>query len=399
MIRIQEVWADEIVTPLQRGGVARYRGGRLKISSYGKILSLDKISITKLKTASKRVLRARVVMPGLIDAHTHLLFVGDRSSEWGERLSGTTYQEIAARGGGILKTLRETRMASSKDLVNLGKERLKNFLSFGVTTLEAKSGYGLDLESELRLLQALKELARKVPQRIISTFMGAHAVPKNFASSAEYTEYLIRSILPRVKNLAEFQDVFCEDGYFSSADSLKILKAGLKLGLKPKIHAHEFARSGGVDIAAKVRAISADHLMVTNNRDIKVLKKSKVTPVLLPGTSFFLGAKKFASGRKFFDAGLDPAIATDFNPGTNPTMNLPLCGTMAAIYYGLTLDEVLRGQTLNAARALDRRDLGSLEPGYWADFLCLEANHFEEIYYSYGNPLVASVYIAGKKIH
>jgi imidazolonepropionase len=395
---IREVWADELVSPSSRG-LKRFAPARLLISKDGRVLSVEKISTSKLKHASKKILRARALMPGLIDAHTHLVFAGDRASEWAERLRGVSYQEIAKRGGGILKTLVETREASRSHLTKLATSRLKQFLSLGVTTLEIKSGYGLSLKSELKLLQIIRQLKQRGPQRIFSTFMGAHAVPKEFATSKDYIDHLISAALPRIRGFADFQDVFCERGYFSKEDSLRLLKAGRRLGLRPKVHAHEFERSGGVEVAAKVGAVSADHLMEMNEGDFLKLKRAKVVPVLLPGTSFFLGAKKFAKGRRMFDLGLEPAIASDFNPGTNPTLNLPLCGTMAAIHYSLSLDEVLRGQTLNAARALGQKDIGALEPGYQADFICLEANHFEEIYYSYGNPLVASVYIGGKKVY
>lgn len=399
MSRITEVWADEIITPDRRHGVKRFNPARLLISSSGRVRAIEKISRAKLKTHSKKILRARSVIPGLIDAHTHLVFSGNRAGEWGERLRGVSYQSIAMRGGGILKTLSQTREASSQELSKLALIRLKNFLSHGVTSLEIKSGYGLSVESELKILQVIRQLKARVPQRIFSTFMGAHAVPKEFKNSKVYTDYLIEKVLPRVRGLADFQDVFCEEGYFSKSDSLRLLKAGLRYGLAPKVHAHEFARSGGVDVAAKVRAVSADHLMQMSDVDIAKLKRSNVVPVLLPGTSFFLGAQKFADGKKFFDRNLEPAIASDFNPGTNPSMNLPLCGTMAAIFYGLSLEQVLRGQTVNAARALGCREMGVLAPGYWADFVCLEADHFEEIYYSYGNSLVASVYIAGQQVY
>lgn len=398
MKRCREVWADEIATPLATGGVRRVSPGRLLIDADGRVQALEKISKSRFKSKSKKVLRAKSVIPGLIDCHTHLVFSGSRAEEWGERLRGVSYQTIAKRGGGILTTLNATRSATPEVLEGLARERLKVFHSFGVTSIEIKSGYGLNLESELKILRVIQKLKRSAGQRIFSTFMGAHAVSKEFKSAKDYLDFIIDKILPKTMGLADFQDIFCERGYFSKADAVRLLKAGRRYGLVPKIHAHEFARSGGVDAAVAVRAVSADHLMVMNDADIRKLKKAKVIPVLLPGTSFFLGAKKFAPGRKLFDQGLEPAIASDFNPGTNPSMNLPLFGTMAAIFYSLSLDEVLRGQTLNAARALGRRDLGALMPGYWADFVCLEAEHFEEIYYRYGNPLVASVYIAGKKI-
>lgn len=373
------------------------RPGFLKINSAGRILEVGRLSESKLKIRSKDILREKVIIPGLVDAHTHLVFAGDRSAEWGQRLQGTTYQEIAKRGGGILRTLHATRAATEAQLFELAKSRLKIFLSHGVTTLEAKSGYGLSLSSEIKILKVIQRLKRQSAQRIFSTFMGAHAVPNGFKSST-YIDYLISDLLPIAAKLADFQDVFCEDGYFNEKESIRLLQAGRKLGLIPRVHAHEFGRSGGVRVATKVKALSADHLMAMNEGDMKALKKAKVTPVLLPGTSFFLGAKRFAPAKKMWAMGLKPAIATDFNPGTNPTMNMPLCGTLAAIHYGLSLDQVLTAQTLHGAYSLGRSDFGSLEKGQWADFVSLDAKHFEELYYSYGNSLVKSVVICGKKV-
>lgn len=394
-----EVWADLLVTPRVRGGVDRIRSAKILLSASGRVLKIERFRARSSSMLSKRIVRAKTVIPGLVDCHTHMIFGGDRSGEWARRLGGATYQEIAREGGGILKTIRETRNLDSAELFKIGSQRLKTFLSFGVTTLEIKTGYGLSLQSELQLLKSIERLRLRNPQRIFSTFMGAHAVPPEFSNSKAYVQYLIREILPKVKGHAEFQDVFCETGYFSKEDSFLLLQAGKRFGLRPKIHAHEFGRSGGVEVACRVGAVSADHLMVTTDRDLLALKKARVVPVLLPGTSFFLGAKRLAQGRKFFDMGLQPAIATDFNPGTNPTMNLPLCGTFAATFYGLKPEEVLQAQTLNAAKALGQSDIGALAPGFWGDFLCLESSNFEEIYYSYGNPLVASVYIAGKKVY
>jgi imidazolonepropionase len=395
-----EVWADEISTPLIKGGLLRLRPGRLLIGPNGIIQKIEKISTAKLRTHSRKIIREKVIIPGLIDSHTHLVFAGNRADEWGARLKGVSYQQIAKKGGGILKTLQATRAATTEELKTSAEKRLRECIRNGITTIEIKSGYGLDLKSELKILRVIQSLKKtKSLPRLMSTFMGAHAVPKDFSSSSKFIDYLIETVLPQVEGLADFQDVFCEKGYFSEKDSIRILLAGKKRGLKPKVHAHEFGRTGGVKVASLVKAISADHLMVLNEKDIRLLKTSKVIPILLPGTSFFLGAKKFAPARKLWDAGLKVAIASDFNPGTNPTMNLPLCGTLAAIHQGLSLEEILIAQTLHAAWALDLRDRGSLEKGMRADFIGLDAECFEEIYYSYGNSKVVSAYLDGKKIH
>ncbi len=390
--------ADEIASPSRRGSFFRFRPGCVRISPAGKILSVESFSRSRLRYHSKKIKRMKSVIPGLIDAHTHLVFAGNRAKEWGLRLQGISYQEIARRGGGIQETVRATRMAPEDTLVRLSMKRLKTFLSFGVTTLETKSGYGLDLASELKILSVISKLKRLSPVQIFSTFMGAHACPKNFESNSEYISYLIRKVLPRVSKLANFQDVFCEKGYFSEEESIRLLNAGKKWGLKPKVHAHEFGRTGGVEAACRVRAVSADHLMILNHRDIQKLKSHRVIPVILPGTSFFLGARYFAPARKLWDAGLSVAIASDFNPGTNPTLNLPLCGTLAAVHQGLNLEEVLTAQTYHAALALGLKDRGCLEAGMRADFVELDAESFEEMYYSYGTSRLGSVYICGKKV-
>ncbi|MDB5036572.1 MAG: imidazolonepropionase, partial [Bacteriovoracaceae bacterium] len=241
-------------------------------------------------------------------------------------------------------------------------------------------------------------LRKRTPQSLVSTFMGAHARPKEFNSNADYLLYLEKKILPQVEGLASFQDIFCEKGYFTEAETVSLLKAGKKFGLLPKVHAHEFGRTGGVRAAVKVNAISADHLMSLDESDIQLLAQSKVIPVLLPGSSFFLGAKSFAPARRMWDAGLKVAIASDFNPGTNPSQNFPLFGTMAAIFQGLSLEEVLCAQTLHGALALNLHDRGTLEPGMRADFIAWDYEHFEEIYYSYGSSRVISVYLGGKKV-
>ena len=393
-----EFWADEISTPQIRGGLLRLRPGRLLISPGGKIKRVEKISNSQLRFHSKKIKREKTIIPGLVDAHTHLIFAGNRADEWTKRLRGVSYQDISREGGGILKTLRSTRQAKLQDLEKTAKKRLQECLSWGVTTVEIKSGYGLSLESEFKILKLIQSLKKRSKLRIVSTFMGAHAIPNEFSSEKTYVDYLISKVLPKVRGLADFQDVFCEKGYFSEKESIRLLMAGKKIGLWPKVHAHEFARSGGVRVAAITRAASADHLMEVNDADIRQLKSAKVTPVVLPGTSFFLGAKKFAPLRKFWDAGLKPAIASDYNPGTNPTLNLPLCGTFAAIHQNLLPEEILTSQTLHAAYALRRFELGSLEPGKQADFVGLDCEGFEEIYYSYGMSQVVSVYIGGKKV-
>lgn len=393
-----EIYADEIVTPTGRSKLKRYRPGKLVYSSKtGKILEVGSVKKSQLPSRSRR--RVRCLIPGLVDPHTHLVYGGVRADEWGERLRGTDYLEIARRGGGILSTVRSTRKTSEEELVKRGRDRLQQFLSFGVTTLEIKSGYGLDFKTELKTLRAIKKLQKKSQQELIPTFLGAHAFSKEYEDRSQYVDHIIESMLPKLKGLAEFQDVFCEKGNFAPKDSIRLLEAGKVWGLKPKVHAHEFGRTGGVEVAYRVGAISADHLHYMNQQDIERMKKANIIPVALPGTSFFLGAKKFAPSRKLIDSGLRLALATDFNPGTNPSMNLPLVGTFGAILEKMTLEEVLVAQTWHAALAVDRRDRGRLEPGFRADLVALEADSFEEMYYHYGTSLVSSVIVGGRKAY
>ncbi len=393
---LKEIYADKIVSPLRAGGLAEYSPGRICFDRTG-IKQIERIAKSKLSSLSRASYRAKLITPGLIDAHTHLVFAGSRADEWNLRLKGATYQEIAKAGGGIKKTVESTRSASFEELKLEAVARLKRAVKLGITSLEVKSGYGLSMESELKILKVIREIKdelRSVPD-IQATFMGAHTIPKEFKNAKSYVDFFILNVLKKVRGLARFQDVFTERGYFGAKDSIRLLDAGKKYGLLPKVHAHEFGRTGGVDVAVKVGAVSADHLMAVNESDMHRLKTAGVIPVLLPGTSLFLGAKKFAPARRMWDLGLRPAIASDFNPGTNPTQNLPLVGTFSAIFTGLNLDEILIAQTWHAALALALRDRGRLERGLRADLACWNYDSFEEIYYRYGDIEAEQVFISG----
>lgn len=392
-----EIIADEVASAHPNGRFFRFRPGRIKVSN-GRIQSVESFSRSKLSSLSRKSLREKVIIPGFVDSHTHLVFAGDRAEDWNRRLKGETYQQIAQSGGGIKKTVRETRTASAALLLKTARERLRSALSMGTTTIEIKSGYGLSLESEFKVLDVIARLKKESGVSIFSTFMGAHAIPAEFSTEKSYIDFLIDRVLPEIKGRADFQDVFCEKAYFSAKESIRLLNAGKKFGLKPKVHAHEFGRTGGVQVAAKVKALSADHLMEVSDSDLKLLKKSGVVPVILPGTSFFLGGKKFAPALKMWRAKLPVAIASDFNPGTNPSFNMPLCGTICAIHQGLNLEQILTAQTLHGAYALGLRDRGAIIKGMRADFVGIDASSFEEIYYSYGGSRVSSVYLAGKKV-
>lgn len=389
-------FAEKIASPILGRGFRLTDRACLEVDR-GKIRSIESLSISKWRLVSSRF-KHPCIIPGLIDPHTHLVYAGERSNEWAQRLDGLSYQEIAKRGGGIQSTVRATRAAKKEEIEKIAKQRLREALACGITTIEIKSGYGLDLNTELKTLKIIQALKKKSKIQILSTFLGAHALNKSFKSTSQYVEWLIESLLPKVARLAEFQDVFVEKNYFGERESIRLLEAGKRWGLKPKVHAHEFGRTGGLKVAAATHAVSADHLQFLSSADIRLMKKKGIIPVVLPGTSFFLGAKKFAPARAMWDQGLKVAIASDFNPGTNPSFNAPLMGTLGAIHYGLNLKEVLTAQTYHAALALDLKDRGILAPGFKADFVCLKVPHFEMMYYYYGQNFVDSVFIDGKKV-
>ena len=344
----------------------------------------------------------RVVMPGLVDCHTHLVFGGSRAHEFGLRTRGATYEEIARQGGGISNTVAETRKSNADELFLSGMARLDAFAAFGITTVEIKSGYGLDFDHELKMLEVIRTLAGRHPLDVVATFLGAHIVPPDYSTKRHaYIEMLCEELIPQVadEQLAEFCDVFCETGAFSVSEARIILEAAGKAGLKLKIHAEQLTRSGGSLLAAELGAVSADHLDCAGEREAVELSHQGVVSVILPGATFFLGKQKYANGRMFIDAGGAVAISTDFNPGSSYTQNLWLMGTMACTNCGLTPAQSLWSMTRGAAKALAREaSLGALTPGRQADFLILEHNDWQQILYLYGHNPVAAVYKNGKRL-
>jgi imidazolonepropionase len=338
-------------------------------------------------TAERLDAGGRVVTPGLVDSHTHLIFAGSREREFEQRIEGQTYQEIAAAGGGIVATVEAVRRATHADLVALARPRLDRFLHFGVTTVEAKSGYGLSLADELKALEAIAELDAAGPVELVPTFLGAHAVPPEFRSNRSgYLRLLHDEILPAVARakLAAFCDVFCETGVFDLAESESLLRRGVELGLKPKLHADELTPLGGAELAARLGAVSADHLLCITDAGIDALARSDTVATLLPGTAFFLGMDA-APARSLIASGAVIALASDCNPGTCPTENLPLIGTMACCTLKMTPAECLAALTLNAAAALGRADrIGSLEPGKQADLVVWDVTDFRQLFYHFG---------------
>jgi imidazolonepropionase len=344
-----------------------------------------------------------LVTPGLVDAHTHLLFAGTREREWRMRAEGAGYLEILAAGGGILSTVAATRAASDEELLAGGRARLARMLANGTTTAEAKSGYGLDVATELRMLELIGRLGEEGPIELVPTFLGAHAVPAESRArpdgTAAYVDHVIGEQLPAVaaQGIARFCDVFCERGVFSAEQSRFILRAAADLGLSLRLHADELAPSGGAELATQVGALSADHLAAPSAEGVAALARAAEagTPVvatLLPATSWFLGSHHFAPARRFIDAGIPVALATDLNPGTSPTLSLPLVMSIACVEMDLTPAESLAAVTINAAHSLGLGDrIGSIEPGKQADLVVWDVPTLDQIPYWLGASLVRTV--------
>jgi imidazolonepropionase len=345
----------------------------------------------------------KVVMPGLIDAHTHLIFAGSRENEFEQRIQGLSYQEIAGRGGGILSTVEATRRSSFDELLSLGKRRLDRMLSKGVTTVEAKSGYGLSLQSEMKILRVMKALHESHPIDIVPTFLGAHTVPKEFREErARYVDFLTEEMIPQVaqERLAEFCDVFCEEKAFTLEESRRILGTGKRYGLKPKIHADQLSSGGGAELAAEVDAYSADHLEYASPEGIKQMAEKGVTAVLLPGASFFLSMEKYPPARAMIEQGVAVALATDLNPGSSMTESLPIMMTMGCTMYKLLPKEVVQATTIHAAKSMGReKEIGSLEVGKQADFLVLDIPNYRYLPYHFGVDHVETVIKKGRIVY
>lgn len=341
-------------------------------------------------------------VPGFVDGHTHLPWAGSREDEFVQRLAGRSYQEIAAAGGGILSTVRSTRAADPDDLLAATLQRLEWMLSCGTTTAEAKSGYGLSLADESKQLETIARAARLQPVELVPTLLAAHEVPPEHRSDRDrYVELVCREIVPEVaaRRLARFCDVFCEAGVFSAAESRRILEAGRAHGLAPRLHADEFADSGGAELAAELGAFSADHLMAVSERGIEALAGAGVTAILLPGTSFFLAKRVYAPARRLIAAGVPVALASDCNPGSSYTESLPTIAQLAVFELGLTIEEALVGLTLNAAATLGLAgEIGSLEAGKRADLVLLAAPNLLHLAYHYGVNPVRSVIKGGVEV-
>ena len=341
----------------------------------------------------------RIVLPGFIDAHTHPVFAGNRANEFEERASGVSYQEIAARGGGIQATVTATRAASLDELVTAGRRYASWFLRGGTTTIEAKSGYGLSLDDELKILRAISQLDAETPLRYVPTFLGAHDVPGEFRTRREdYIDLLINEMLPRVaaEKLAEYCDVFCEQKVFTTEESRRILSAARSQGLGLRVHADQLSLSGGARLAAELGTATADHLEHTDAVGIAQLQAGGVQPVLLPGSVYALGSTRYPAARAMIDAGLALVLATDFNPGSSPTPSMPMILSLASTHMKMSPAESITATTINAAYSLGRGgEIGSLESGKHADFVIHDAADYRELAYFFGLEHAHAVYSGG----
>lgn len=406
--------AAQLVTPIRSSEELKSRRGmgQLEIISDGaiaicneKIVAVGKTAavLEKVKIIPETVLikaDGRVITPGLIDPHTHPVFFHTREHEFEMRIQGKSYQEIAAAGGGIRSSVRSVRQASHEDLLKAVLPRLNHFLENGVTTIEAKSGYGLNLNDEIKSLQVIQRLNQLQPVELVATFLGAHEIPDEFRNNRmAYINLIIDEMLPQVsqQHLADFCDVFCEQNVFSVEESRRILLAAQEVGLQAKIHANQFSANGAAKLAGEIGAISAEHLDWVTPEEIKLLSAAGVIPILLPGAVFFLNLEHYAPARQMIEADLAVSLSTDYNPGTCMTESLPLILTLGCVKMRLTPAEALIATTLNAALAINRQDkIGSLTVGKQADVVIWDISDYRQLVYHFGVQLTEMVIKKGK---
>ncbi len=346
--------------------------------------------------------KGKIATPGFVDSHTHLVHGGSRENEFGKKLNGVSYLEILNAGGGIISTVKATRNATEDELYHKAKKTLDDMLALGTTTVEAKSGYGLDLDTEIKQLQVSKKLNKHHPIDVVSTFMGAHAIAPEYKQNKKgYIDLIVGEMLPKIKelHLAEFCDIFCEDGIFEVEDSRYILEEAKKLGFEIKIHADEIISLGGAELSAEVHALSAEHLMAASDKGIEMMGKSNVIANLLPATTFSLMKNTFAPARKMIEHNVAVALSSDYNPGSCPSSNFQFVMQLGCLYLRMTPYEVLTATTLNGAYAIHRaQNIGSIEVGKKADIVILDAPNLDYIYYHFGKNHVQDVYKDGELV-
>jgi imidazolonepropionase len=380
------------------------RGGGMLVQDGRVVRTGPSDEIAKTLPAEAKIIDASgmVVLPGFVDAHAHPVFAGDRVDEFEMRTQGASYEQIAESGGGIRSTVRKTRAASEEELLAQGKKHAAWFLKGGTTTVEAKSGYGLTVEDELKLLRVIRRLNTDSPVEFVPTFLGAHAIPDEFRNApGQYVALVIHKMLPRVveEQLAESCDVFCERGYFDIEDSERILRAAQEFGLRLRMHVDQLTNSGGAFLAARLCAATADHLEQVNAAEIAALMEAGVQPVLLPGSVYSLGKTRYPPAREMIEAGLGVVLATDFNPGSSPTPSMPIVLSLAATQMKMTPAECVTAATVNAAYSLNRGDrIGSLEPGKLANFALYDCPDYREIVYYFGVSQTHSAYVRGERV-
>lgn len=372
--------------------------GRMDDFNLHKDIELDEKHLDNSKVID---CQGKAILPGFVDSHTHFVFGGYREDEYAMRLEGRDYMDIMNAGGGIASSVKATREASFSDLLEVGKSRLDDMVQMGITTVEGKSGYGLDLETEIKQLKVMKELNEACDIDIVSTFLGAHSVPLEYKGrSEEFIEYMVNEVLPEVasEDLAEFADIFCEKNVFNVSESKFYLTRAKELGLKLKLHADEIVNIGGTELAAELGAISADHLLVASDKGLEELKEAGTIATLLPMTAFSL-KEEYARARQMIDQGLAVALASDFNPGSCFTQSIPLLIALAALHMKMTAKEIVCALTINGACAIDKQtEIGSIEVGKKADLVCLKFPSIDYLPYHIGMNIVELVVKNGKLI-
>ena len=343
----------------------------------------------------------KAVLPGFVDAHTHLVFAGSRVAEFEQRCAGVSYQQISAAGGGIRSTVRSTRGATADELLAKAKQHASWFLRNGTTTVEAKSGYGLTTTDEIKILEAVRAVNNSTPLRCVPTFLGAHEIPDEFRNDPErYADLIINEMLPEIRaaQLAEYCDVFCEPKVFNLQLAEKILTSARQQGFALRMHADQFSNTGASALAARLGVVTADHLEQTDAHSIALLAKAGVQPVLLPGSVYAIGSQHYPRARAMIEAGLAVVIATDFNPGSSPTASMPMVLSLACTQMKMTPAEAVTASTINAAHSLNRgASIGSLEPGKIADFVIHEVADYREIAYYFGTLIPRRVFCARRE--